>query len=498
LDQRVSIVDVTYLRQHLASLRTLTPYQLTFADAYYDNRVSIADAVRIQRNLVDDSVMLGDRVNVTFFDKDGNISVVKSVKYATDLTNIPTLPVLSGYTIIGWSENPNEQTAVNLSNLKENKSVYAIYRKDASAAVTFYKQILTQTYYTNDYLSGGFSLCSDIPYQDNWNAKIYWSSSNNATLNASTGVFSKPIYDANVKLTATIVSYRNGLIEAQDYIDFDYAVTGDFQCPSKAEIKNYLAGLFGDKIKANIALPKRVTNEDVQNQNKKYEVRVNWAVLGHDNTENGIDQITRTAYEQNLTLVANVSFNGAPIEGDGKIYFDDLKLSAITEKEVSDYIIDQIASNTGLSLTTGEFLWNNDTKYSAKVRWISKNTTVASVANNQVTIGNTAVNGAALPLVAEVTYPTGGGAVTFELSYTVSVATNNKLLVPGTNIDENLYDALKTATGVYGNLTTDALKDIKFVYLDLSGYPQITDLSGLTYCTNLRVLNISGLRISRG
>jgi len=498
LDGVVSIADVTYLRQFLASIRTLSDYQLKFADAYFDSNVSISDAVRIQQSLANNGIVLGNRVNVIFYDKDKKLIIKKSVIVGENLTNIPTLPVISGFFDGRWSSTQDTYSEVSFTNIQNTMSVYALYKQDASPAITFYKDRLRSTYYSNNVLSGNLALISDMTYEGVYNSKIFWSSSNSATLNATTGVFSKPIYDSSVTLTATIISYHNGLIEAQDSIKFDYSVVGEFQCPPKAEIKGYLDNLFGSSIDENIWLPNKVTNEDVKNVNKKYEVRISWAVIGNDGNEYGISQISRTAYEQNVTLVATVTFNGVPIEGDGKIYFDNIILSPITEKEVRTYIIDQIAGNMGVSLSTDEILWDNDTKYNASVRWISKNSNVATVAANKVTISNVAVNGAALPMVAEVTYSSGKGAVTFELAYTVSVITDNKRLVPGTNIDEKLFDALKTATGVYGSLTTDALKDTKFVYLDLSGYPEITDLSGLTYCTNLRVLNISGLRIAKG
>lgn len=498
LDGGVSIADVTFLRQHLASIRTLTDYQLKFADAYFDNNISISDAVRIQQNLANEDILLGNRVNITFYDKDGNVQVIKSVKYGSDLTNIPQNIKYTGFTWLGWSSKASELVEVNFANLTKDMSVYGIYYQDASPAVTFYKERLRMTYYTTNTLSSNLSLISDITYQDGYTAKITWSSSNGVTLNATSGEFFMPLYDNTLSLTAHIVSYKDGTIEAEDDITFNYHVIGRYQCPTKDEIKSYLNSIFDDKIETNLVLPKKITNEDVENANSQYEVRVSWAILGDDNSEIGINQIARSAYEQNITLVANITFNGEPIGGDGKIYFDNIILSPITEKEVSDHIIEQISSNMGLSVSTSEFLWNNDDKYDANVRWISKNSRIASIANNQITIKSTAVNGEALPLVAEVTYPTGEGAVTFELSYTVSVVAENKLLVPGTNIDENLYDALKTATGVYGNLTTDALKDITFVYLDLSDYPEIKDLSGLTYCSNLRVLNISGLKIEKG
>ena len=82
---------------------------------------------------------------------------------------------------------------------------------------------------------------SKLTYQDGYTADIYWSSSNSAILNASTGAFSKPSYDSTVTLTATIISYLDGSIEAQDYISFEYTVEGEFLCPTKADIEVFLS-----------------------------------------------------------------------------------------------------------------------------------------------------------------------------------------------------------------------------------------------------------------
>ncbi|MDR1135731.1 MAG: InlB B-repeat-containing protein [Clostridiales Family XIII bacterium] len=498
LDGDVDSKDVTDLRQHLAWIGELQPYQLRLADAFYDGDISISDAAYIQQYTVNHDIILGNRVNITFYDQDKRKLFVKSVTYGDSLVNVPAPPVIGDHSSGRWSYSPDRDEAANFDNLEAHTSVYARYDRETSA-MSYYKQRLTERYYTSNVLSGDLVLVEELPpYQSSETVNISWASSNWATLNNTTGVFSKPTYDSVVTLTATIEIRRNGYIDEIGTIDFEYNVTGVFQCPSLQEIRQYLNGFIGDKISANIALPRKVSNDDVKNDDKKYEVRVSWAVIAEDGSEQGITQISRTAYEQNVTLVATVTFNGVPVETDGKIYFDDVVLTPVTVKEVRDYIIDQIASYQGPSLTTNEILWNYDTKYNAHVRWISKNTTIATIADNIVTIKDFAVNGSALPMIAEVTYPSGVGSITFELQYTVSIVNANRLLEPGVNIDEELYKALRSATGSGGTLTTDALKNPKFVYLDLSGYPEIKDLTGLTYCTNLRVLNISGLRITRG
>ena len=88
------------------------------------------------------------------------------------------------------------------------------------------------------------------------------------------------------------------------------------------------------------------------------------------------------------------------------------------------------------------------------------------------------------------------------LSYNLTVSCDNTLIKAPENMDPELYKAIKAELeeelGYRGDLTSAALANIKFVNLDLSDYPDITSLRGLSYCTYLRTLNISGLRIIDG
>ena len=493
----VSIADVTYLRQHLAEIRTLSDYQLSLADAFYDGNVSIADAVRMQQYLANASVRLGNRVNITFLDKEGAVYRIKSVLFGDSLDNIPALPAYTGYYGGVWSVNAGEAVGTDFRNLEEAITVYALYKKDASAAVTFYKERLTSVYYAQDTLTGNLTLASKMTYQDGYTADIYWSSSDSAILNATTGLFNKPAYDTTLTLTATIISYQDGMIEAQDYIAFDYTVKGEFLCPKKSEITAYLSGLFTEDIDTNMNLPVKVTNKEL-GTDYKFEVRLEWYQIYQpgegEAVEERVVQINRTNADQNLTLVAVATFNGTPLEDDGRIYIDDVVVKAVSVSEIRSYIIRQIAENTGLTVTDNMKFWDEDTKYKTQIVWISGNKDIATIADNIITVGNV-VSGTSLPIVVEVTYTIGEKTDTFKLAYTVSVVTDSSLLVPGSNIDPELYKAIKANLGINGNLTTETLKNVKFVSLDLSNYPEIRDLSALSYCENLRVLNISGLHV---
>ena len=501
LNHSVSIADVTYLRQHLAKIRTLSDYQMDRADTLYDHEINIADAVRIQQYLADRSMNLGNRINVTFVDREDKVFTIKSVVFGKSLVSIPDIPSSSGGYDGVWSYSKNNQEGADFRNLQSDLTVYAVYKSFPSEAVKFYRERLTETIYSETTLNPGFSgflLPSKMTWQNGYTADLYWSSDNNAILSASTGAFSQPAYNTTVCLTASIISYLDGAIEAQDKISFNYNVIGKFPVPLKQDIYPYLQGLFKESINQNLRLPGKVTNADTGSE-YEFEVRLDWLLRRASGEDEKITQLSRTNTAQNVTLIAVASFNGVLLEGDGRLYFDDLSLSAVNVSEVRNYLISQIAANTGLEVTNGEEFWHDDQRYHCKIRWISQNHDVATVENNIISVKNV-VSGTALPLTVEATFSSGSGenvsSTTIKLAYTVSVVTNNAVLDPGTNIDEELWKALKAATGVSGTLTTDALKNVKFVYLDLSQYPEIRDLSAITYCKNLRVLNISGLHVS--
>ena len=156
----------------------------------------------------------------------------------------------------------------------------------------------------------------------------------------------------------------------------------------------------------------------------------------------------------------------------------------------------------GTLATDGISLWNNDTVYGTNVTWETGNADIAYISNNTVKLKDDAVTGSTLPLNARVTYAIDGGTEEFVLSYNLTVSCDNTIIRAPENMDPELYKAIKAeleeTLGYRGDLTSAALANVKFVNLDLSDYPDITSLRGLSYCTNLRTLNISGLHITDG
>ena len=81
-----------------------------------------------------------------------------------------------------------------------------------------------------------------------------------------------------------------------------------------------------------------------------------------------------------------------------------MHVSAITEYEIKNYIIGQVAANMGSTLSTGVALWDNDTVYGTKLNWQSNNVEMADISNNTLTVSTATLNGALLPITAEVSY----------------------------------------------------------------------------------------------
>jgi len=529
LNNKVDIGDATYIRRHLAKLHTLTEFQLLFANTQNDDVVDIADAVALQRKLAKLEVDgYGDRVNVLFCNTNGDVLTKKSVKIGAGLNNLPEVPYLSGYTNGRWSLSKVEYIAPNYTNLTSELTVYAIYEKSISSYMQYYmSQVNNQVNQYNGVISSDWNLPTEIVYAGNtaYTGKIVWKSSD-ANVFSNSGVFNKQTYDKSITLTAEIYSYLNSTTpESSETLTFTLLAKGAYSTPTKAEIVQYLqtitngtvsgtSTITGGEINCDLNLIRKISNDQVGNSSGSvYEVRIEW-VINNNGVYEPISQIQRGTSAKTIDLVATITFNGEPLEDDGKVYFDDVSLPAITEDEIRRYVISQIASKVQNSFSNGDALWTDETIYGCDIKWISNDINTVTIEQNTVTVNEQAIHGTTCPITVQVTYPTDTGSNTFNLEYIITVENpSNTLLRPGVNISDSLYYALMNEMRDrfgYTQLTTEALKNTKFVSLDLSKYNDwfedgagelhapITDLTGLTYCENLRLLDISGLNITNG
>lgn len=531
LSCRVDIGDATYVRRHLAQFEgaTLSDFKLTLADTYYDGIVDIADAVCLQRHLVKLGVVYGNRVNITFYDMNGNKYMAKSVLYDGTLKSVPEVPDVEGFYGGKWSQSPDEYVAPVYNNLSEDISLYAYYDGEEDLAMEYYRKTLSNMYYSGDMptnLSSDQNLEKTLYYQQGQYANIVWSSDCNYILNSTTGAFTKPTYPEELTLTATITSYTaEDMIDSVGSISFDYKVPGVYLTPTKAEIEGFLNHYFTDtvdgkyRINYDVKLISKLNNVVLPVEGALYdnfEVRLNW-YQNVDGELQPISQVKRTTSPQINDYVAVATFNGKPIDGDGKIYIDNVEVTPIEQIEVKNFIIKQIAANMGTLATDGTVLWSEENIYNTNVTWETGAPDIAYVANNVIQLKESAVSGQTLPLNARVSYETADGADEFVLSYNLTVSCDNTIIKAPENMDVNLYKAIKEqleeTMGYRGDLTSAALASVKFVNLDLSDYGpgaydidengnrvdrEINSLRGLSYCKNLRTLNISNLNITDG
>lgn len=525
LSKKVDIADATYIRRHLAEFEgaVLSGFRLSLADTYFDEVVDIADAVCLQRYLAKFDVIYGNRVNITFNDINGDKIMTKSVTYNNSLNIIPDLPAIENRQPVGWSLSRTEYQPASFNNLTKSFSVYAVYTDPTDPAMQYYKNYLTDKYYSGDMptnLNSNISLIEDIYYQKGCHARLIFTSNNNYVLNQTNGIFTKPTYPQDIAMTVKIISYDvDETLVSEDTITFDYDVPGEFVCPTKAEVTDFLNHYLTDptddqyRVNFDVKLIRSISNTFIPAEGSLYDnfqIRLDWyqKVI---NVENGVateiltpvSEIKRTTTAQENDYVVIASFNGKPLEDDGKIYFDNVQITPIEKNEIKEYIISQIAANQGTLATEGCKLWNNDKAYNTTVTWETGNPDIAYVANNEIQLENDAVSGTTLPLNARVSYAIDGGeADEFVLAYNLTVSCNNTLIKAPENMDPLLYDAIKNelseTLGYRGDLTSAALKDVRFVNLDLSGYPEISSLRGLSYCEHLRTLNISGIKILDG
>ena len=515
----VDIGDATYIRRHLAQFdgAILSDFKLSLADTYSDGIVDIADAVCLQRHLAKLDVVYGNRVNITFYNSDGTKLLTKSVLYNGTLSNIPAVPSSDGLVGGVWSQSATEFIAPKYTNITEDVSLYVYYDPDnqTTEALEYYKSYLTDKYYSGDLatnMSKNLDLVDTVNYQKGYYASLVYSSDCNYILNQTTGEFTKPTYPQEVTMSIKIISYdADDAIEGEDTIDFTYEVPGIFKTPTKAEITEWIQDYFTDnetdgkyRVNFDVNLISSINNEVIPNSGGRYddyEVRLDW-YQNIDGELVPISKIERTTSTQINDYVAVATFNGKPLEDDGKIYIDDVEVTAIEQVEIRDYIINQIAASMGTLATDGTVLWNDDTVYGTNVTWETGKADIAYVTNNIIALKNDAVSGSTLPLNARVSYAVDDGAEEFVLSYNLTVSCDNTIIKAPENMDLELYRAIKAELeeelGYRGDLTSAALASVKFVNLDLSEYTEISSLRGLSYCVNLRTLNISGLKITDG
>ena len=497
LDGTVNEQDAVYILRYEVGLKLdfeITDFNLKIADIFANGTLGIDDAVNVLRYVAELDGTYGNRVDLAFFDQNGQMLKGFSVKIGDVFNQAPELSDTNGYKNGKWMVANGSGELVEADFTKavtEKQSFYASFEEDqlTDAMKYFVGKVSLDHLAPNSYISSNQVLKTeyDIGYGNGYIARVSWESTNESILN-SKGEYSQPAYESSFVMKAKITVYKDGVEESFYVLEIPYKTQGKFKTPAKAEVEKYLKDYIGTEISTDLRLPKKVTNDDVQSSDP-YEIRLEWYI-----EENGvyvpISQIKRGTEAQIASLQAILTFNGTPLEGDGKVYFDDVVLTAVTEAEIRAYIVNEISKRVAKTVSDNYAFWSEDERYDTTIAWKSGDNSKAVINNNVISVDQGTINGDSLMVTAEVTY---GANKSFTLNYEVSVSTSNQLLVGGVNIDEALYNALIKEFNVK-QLSIATCKGTERVSLDLSAYPEIESLNGIQYCENLRYINVSGLK----
>lgn len=134
-DGVVSIMDVSFIQQYLAGIRTLTPTQLILADVNGDGIVSIIDVGQIQQFLAGIRASIGptpsdDKVLVTFM-VDGGTAIAPIYVNKGSALSQPDDPEKEGFIFIGWFTDFARTIPFNFASvLNQDTTLYAKWEKD--------------------------------------------------------------------------------------------------------------------------------------------------------------------------------------------------------------------------------------------------------------------------------------------------------------------------------------------------------------------------------
>ena len=496
LDGKVNETDAVYMLRYEVGLKLdfeVTDFNLKIADAYPNGKLGIDDAVSVLRHVAELGDVLGNKAELVFFNQNGSKLKSFLVPVGEVFTMAPVLNDANGLKNGRWmvSNNNGELVEADFTTPVTKNQIYiAKFESDemTDAMKYFVGKVSSDHLSPNSYVSSNQVLKTlyDIGFGNGYIAKVSWESTNESILN-SKGEYSQPAYESSFVMKAKITVYQNGIEESYYVLEIPYKTTGKFKTPAKSEIEAYLKGYIGTEITTDLRLPRKVTNDDIRSSDP-YEIRLEW-FINKDGVDTHISQIKRGTEPQVVDLVAVLTFNGTPLEGDGRIYFDGITLTEVTEEEVRAYIINEVSKKVSRTVSDGYTFWSDDQIYGSAITWSSGDNSIAVINNNVIKIDQGAINGDSLIVTINVTY---GANKNLSLNYEVTIETTNENLVRDVNIDGALYDALLTEFDV-NQLSIGVCKETTRVSLDLSDYPDIESLFGLQYCENLRYLNISGL-----
>lgn len=545
LNGKVQSRDVTYIKQYVVKLRELSDTSKIYSNAYMDfeedgitPKINSRDAGIIQQKVVKMDVTLGDRVNVTFYDKDGEIYAKKSVKYGSALNNIPDLPELTGYEDCKWSLDSEKYVEADFSKITSDTEVYAWYGEPdeyAKKSQQVVEALETGFSQKGKYITDDFQL----PYKSNFGSfnmlssdefkglDIIWSIdsgvlaqsvniSENYVVDVPTGDNQIP-YTTWVDFTANI--YFNGV--KYDTHTFSREIQGKIDMPNPEQFKG-IVNKIPNELPEHYRLPGYVSLESerlnygvttVQN------VDIQWSVVRNEDGSIADKRVLDTTNneiiylkdETNVTLQYDFIF-------DGNIIYTGRIVRTIPEKSIEGQIeyAEQYIKSFVPSVISGETYFPTTVPlYDLKISWIP------DIESGKVDIGaNETVNGTTYKIInigekagymewakvyANIERSGDERFKSTGLEFDVQLAGNSTEISTDKIPDVNLYNTLLSIFDKkYGNddgiLTEEEIYDTKVMEklgyeLDLSD-KDIKCLSGIKYLKYYKKINLSNNDLS--
>lgn len=540
LDGKIKANDVSWLKQYIVKMRDISDLAKKYSNTNIDfeedgvtPKINARDALKIQQKVVEMDVTLGDRVNVTFYDKNGDVYAKKSVKAGGSVTNIPGVPELTGYGESSWSLSPDEHVDVDLSEVKTDLEVFAVYGEE-DEKIKLYEKVCSaldegftqQGKYIADkfqlpYKSnhGEFNMLSSKEFEG---LDIIWSIDSGVlaqSVNISKDyVVGVPTGDKQIPYTTWVAFTANIYFNGVKYgtKTFDREIQGKIDIPDSSVFSNVIKKI-PKEISEDYRLPGYLT---LENERLNYgvstvqNVDIQWSVVKNSDGSTADSRVldpTSNALvylkdETNVTLQADFIF-------DGNVVYTERISRTIPAKSIEGQIeyAENYIKKFVPSVISGETYFPTSVPlYDLTVSWIP------DIESGKVDIGrNENVNGVIYKVIG-VGEKAGymewakayanierNGDKTFKqtgLEFDVQLAGNSSEISTDKIPDVNLYNALVNIFDKkYGNkdgiLTEEEIYDTEVMEklnytVDLSG-KNISNISGIKYLKYYRKIDLS-------
>lgn len=544
LNGKIQSRDVTYLKQYVVKLRELSDVSRIYSNAYVDYeddgvtpKINSRDAGVIQQKVVKMDVNLGDRVNVTFYDNEGSVYVQKSIKAGSGLTNVPDVPVLTGFKGCNWSLSPETYVEVDFTKISSDTEIYFYGEPDPYAlksqqVVQVLEEGFTEAgkYITDDFQLpyankfGVFNMLSSDEYKG---LDITWTI-NSGVLAQSVNISKDYVVDVPagenqipyttwVDFTANI--YFNGV--KYDTHTFPREIKGVIDMPSPTQFTDIINQIPAE-LPEHYRLPGYVSLESERlnyGVNTVQNVDIHWSVVKNDNGLTADKRVLDTVNneiiylkdETNVTLQYDFVFDGNVVH-TGRI------ARTVPAKSIEGQIeyAEEYIKSFVPSIVSGETYFPTSVPlYDLTVSWIP------DIESGKVAIGaNETVNGMIYKII-NVGEKAGymewakvfanierNGDETFKrtgLEFDVQLAGNSTEISTDKIPDVNLYNTLLNIFDKkYGNdngiLTEEEIYDTEVMEklgykLDLSD-KNIKCLSGIKYLKYYKKIDLSNNDLS--